>query len=370
MTTQTNNPAAVTKVDRGTVDQLEQRITAWLNTRIPDLKEARVVGLRSSDTSGLSGETYIVDVQNGDAAAPDKLVVKKDVTENRTNPQTSFDNLVLLQTVLGGVDGLPIPRVLGVETASAAIGAPFLVMEYVEGDIPSDVPCYATTGFVHDATVEQRRRMWQSGIDFLVRLHRIDWREYELDRLRFDLPGETELDRCVSHAISMFRAEAQGRTAPTCELAIEWLLANQPASQPESICWGDARIGNMIWRDFNCVAVIDWEMCSLGSPAVDLGWWSFFHRWSTFGQGNPDLDGMCVGQPLADLYEARGGVHIDNFRYFEVLAAVRGLSIWLRTYAAMRAAGALPADMDPLGESIHMIRVLRALMPEDAPPPG
>jgi aminoglycoside phosphotransferase (APT) family kinase protein len=370
MSSQPNTSAAVTKVDRGTVDQLEDRITAWLNSRIPDLKNAHVVGLRTSDTSGLSGETYIVDIENGDAAAPDKLVVKKDVTENQTNPQSSFANLALIQTVLGGGDGLPIPRVVGVETASDTIGAPFLVMEYVEGDIPSDVPSYATAGFVHDATVDQRSRMWQSGIDFLVRLHRIDWREYKLGQLRFDFPGDTELDRCVSHAISMFRAEAQGRTAPICEHAIEWLLTDRPPNQPESICWGDARIGNMIWRDFDCVAVIDWEMCSLGCPAVDLGWWSFFHRWSTFGQGNPDLDGMCVGQPLADLYEARGGVHIDNFRYFEVLAAVRGLSIWLRTYQAMCAAGALPADMDPLGESIHMIRVLQALMPEFATSSG
>jgi aminoglycoside phosphotransferase (APT) family kinase protein len=73
---------------------------------------------------------------------------------------------------------------------------------------------------------------------------------------------------------------------------------------------------------------------------------------------------MSVGQALADLYEARGGSHIGNFVYYEVLAAVRGLSIWLRTYKAMSTAGALPTDMDPLGESIHMIKVLNTLMDE------
>src|SRR5271168_1897342 len=131
----------------------------------------------------------------------------------------------------------------------------------------------------------------------------------------------TFAETASSNAASVMRFPC---SAPICEHAIEWLLANLPEDPPESICWGDARIGNMIWQDFECKAVIDWEMCSLGSPAVDLGWWSFFHRWSTFGQGNPDLAGMCVGQPLADLYESRGGIHIDDFRFFEVLAAVRG----------------------------------------------
>jgi len=368
MSSPTNTSATVTKVDRDTVDQLEARIENWLNSRIPTMRDVRVTELRSPDASGLSGETYILTLKSADPAAPTKVVLRKDVTQNQTNPQTSFANLVLVQTALRGVAGLHVPRVLGVESSSDVIGAPFLVMEYVEGDIPSDVPSYASAGFVYEATPEQRSRLWQSGIDFLVRLHRLDWREYGLEQLRFEFPGDSELERCVSHAISMFRTEARGRSAPICEHAIEWLLANLPENPPESICWGDARIGNMIWQDFECKAVIDWEMCSLGSPAVDLGWWSFFHRWSTFGQGNPDLEGMCVGQPLADLYESRGGFHIDDFRFYEVLGTVRGLSIWLRTFDAMSAAGALPADMDPLGESIHMVLVLRSLLPESASP--
>ena len=44
------------------------------------------------------------------------------------------------------------------------------------------------------------------------------------------------------------------------------------------VSWGDARIGNIIYRDFEPVAVLDWEMAGLGPPALDLGWMIYLHR--------------------------------------------------------------------------------------------
>ena len=345
---------------------MNKRIEEWIRQHVPHCSEAEVSEIRSSDASGLSGETYVVVLDNhGAYSAPSKLVLRKDVQENQTNPQSNFSSLILAQTALGNLGTLQVPRILGLEESADVLGAPFAVMEFIEGEIPADVPSYAESGFVKDASVEERRSMWRSGLDFLARLHKVDFRAAGLERLRFAEPGTTEVERCVHHAVAMFRAEAGTRSTDICEEAISWLTKNIPIDSPVSICWGDARIGNMIWQDYKCVGVIDWEMSSLGSPGVDLGWWSFFHRWSTYGQGHPDLEGMPVGRDLADLYETCGGTRIDNFVYFEILGAVRGLSIWLRMYEAMSAAGVLPDGIDPLDESIHMIRVLHSLMDDE-----
>ena len=54
---------------------------------------------------------------------------------------------------------------------------------------------------------------------------------------------------------------------------LAWLRGRQPRDDgPPRPCWGDARIGNMIFRDGRCVAVLDWEMATLGPPQMDLGW--------------------------------------------------------------------------------------------------
>jgi aminoglycoside phosphotransferase (APT) family kinase protein len=358
-------PSAVEKVERPGIEGFTARIEAWLAAHIPSCADSRIKSISQSASSGLSGDTYIISVERpGAAATPGTLVLRKDVQDKKTNPLSNFANLVLVQTALGDAGTLPVPRVLGAEACPDTLGAPFVVMEFVEGDIPSDVPSYAAAGWVQEATAGQRRKMWRSGIDFLVRLHAVDWREHDLGGLRVAAPGAHDLERSLNQAVSMFRHEADGQSSPICERAICWLTANLPATSRECICWGDARIGNMIWRDFECVAVIDWEMSCLGTPGIDLGWWSFFHRWSTLGQGIADLEGMVVGQSLLNLYHDRGGTRIDGFLYYEVLAAVRGLSIWLRLWKVMRAEGTVPDGVSPLGESNHMIKVLAALMNE------
>lgn len=354
-----NPAAAVAKLRRQTVEGFQSRVEDWLRSHIAGLENSRISSLHASAGGGLSGETYIVAL---DEHAPQArtVVLRKDVQDKTTNPQCNFDHLLVAQHFLGNIDGMGVPRVLGFEPDPDLLGTRFVVTDFVSGLIPSDVPSYATAGWVAEASTAQRSRLWQNGVDFLVRLHAVDHRGTPLEGLRFSAPGDDELERCAHHFVALLRREWPA-LPPICERAIAWLRDQRPALDRECLCWGDARIGNIIWRDFACAAVIDWDMCSIGHRGIDLGWWSFFHRWSTYGQGFAELDGLCTGQPLADLYAARGGLRIENFRYFEVLATVRGLSVWLRTYKAMRADGAVP-EMDPLGDSIHMIRVLHALM--------
>ena len=52
-----------------------------------------------------------------------------------------------------------------------------------------------------------------------------------------------------------------------------------PADEgPTVLSWGDSRIGNVMYRDFEPVAVLDWEMAGLGPREVDVGWFIYAHR--------------------------------------------------------------------------------------------
>jgi aminoglycoside phosphotransferase (APT) family kinase protein len=353
----------VGQVSRHRVDDFNKTLEDWLANHVEGCVGGRIRSLHSPVGSGLSGETYIVSLeQPGRDSATRRFVVKKEAATT-TNPQANFNYLVQAHQVLGGIEDLRVPRVLGFEPSAAFLGAPFVVIEFIEGNIPSDMPSYAASGWVREASADQRSRMWRSGVEFLVRLHSVDWQAFGLDQLRLDAAGSDDLERCLTYSIDLFRQEAGDETSSICEEAISWLRTNRPLNEVRCFCWGDARIGNIIWRDFDCAAVIDWEMSSMGCPGMDLGWWSFVHRWSTFGQGHPELAGMCVGEDLAHLYETCGGSQIENIRYYEILANIRLTSVWLRLYRALRAENKLSA-MAPLGESVHMIKVLRALLAE------
>ena len=68
--------------------------------------------------------------------------------------------------------------------------------------------------------------------------------------------------------------------SPLVEQALEWLEANWPedvaAAQPVLI-WGDSRVGNVLYEDFKPVAVLDWEMATLGPREMDAAWMIFAH---------------------------------------------------------------------------------------------
>ena len=67
--------------------------------------------------------------------------------------------------------------------------------------------------------------------------------------------------------------------SPLVEKTLDWLEANQPADPGDTVLsWGDARIGNMMYREFAPVAVLDWEMATIGSRALDVSWMVFSHQ--------------------------------------------------------------------------------------------
>ncbi len=77
--------------------------------------------------------------------------------------------------------------------------------------------------------------------------------------------------------------------------------------------WGDARIGNMMFEDFTPVAVLDWEMASIGPREIDIGWMIYIHRFfqdMVEDLGMPGMPHILRRDTVADLY--RGGLGLPT----------------------------------------------------------
>ena len=117
--------------------------------------------------------------------------------------------------------------------------------------------------------------------------------------------------------------------------------------------WGDARIGNMLYRDYTPVAVLDWEMATMGPREVDLAWMIFLHVFfndlaARFEMPAMD-DFMNRASVIAD-YEELTGVRVRDLEWFEVFAALRFAIVSVRTSARGMAYGQMekPEDLDDL----------------------
>jgi aminoglycoside phosphotransferase (APT) family kinase protein len=100
----------------------------------------------------------------------------------------------------------------------------------------------------------------------------------------------------------------------------------------------------MLFRGFTPIAVLDWEMVTLGPPEADLSWWLAFHRsWTEF-RGIPDLPGFLDRDATIAFYEDVAGRPVRSFHYYEVWSAYR-LAVIMRRFEDMLVGrGMLPVD--------------------------
>jgi aminoglycoside phosphotransferase (APT) family kinase protein len=248
---------------------------------------------------------------------------------------------------VGGAGAAPVPPLLGSEPDPAILGQPFFVMGFVEGVIPSDLPRYSQVGFlVDDATPEQRRRMVATGLATMGRIHALDWRSIDLGWL--DASGTGEPSTVVQ--VELYRRYAivalAGRDHPVLMRAFDWLATNDPQDERIGLSWGDSRLGNVIWRDYEPVAVCDWEACALSPTEADVGWWLMFDRMSFDDLGATRMEGFPTRDEMITLYQDASGREVRDPHYWEIFATMRYCAIMIRLADRMVATGLVPADVN------------------------
>ncbi|MEZ5270414.1 MAG: phosphotransferase family protein [Microthrixaceae bacterium] len=169
----------------------------------------------------------------------------------------------------------PVPRLRWLEEDPSLLGSAFFVMDRVDGEVPPDVMPYPIESFLLDATPEQQKTLQDSTVDVLAEIHSTPIGE-ETAYLELDEPGDTALRKHVNHWLDYATWVRQGRSIDLLDRTERWLEANWPHAadrRDPALSWGDARIGNVIYRDFRPAAVLDWEMagvCTGGTgPRMD-----------------------------------------------------------------------------------------------------
>jgi aminoglycoside phosphotransferase (APT) family kinase protein len=244
---------------------------------------------------------------------------------------------------LARVSKVPLAPLVGFERDAAVLGAPFFVMGFVDGQVPPVAPPYASAGFFAEATPEERRRLIEDGLAVLAQVHAVDWQAAGFGWLV--PPGGTPGARAQLALWERYaERELGGREHPLLARGLAWLHAHAPPASRLAVSWGDARPGNMIWRDFRCVCVTDFENVAVAEAELDLGWWLMFDRWSHECFGAPRLPGEPTRDEQRDFYARCAGRPVADTRWYEIFAAARYCAIVVRVMNRSVARGELPAD--------------------------
>ncbi|WP_322796580.1 phosphotransferase family protein [Tepidiforma sp.] len=218
-----------------------------------------------------------------------------------------------------------VPRPVAVCEDTSVIGAPFYLMERLDGVvIRGEVPA------AYD-TPEGRRKLAEELVDGLVELHAVDWQAAGLTG-----KGETYLSRQIERWAKQWElTRPRTRELPGLDSVTDWLRARLPAEADVSVVHGDYKLDNTIFaKDApRLLGILDWEMATIGDPLADLGW-----LLSTWGDpGDPPgtrrfqeeravltaADGFPSREEMAALYEARSGRSMKHFAFYSVLAVYK-----------------------------------------------
>ena len=228
------------------------KLDAFLQDRVPGLGKYRGVERVSG---GQSNPTFFLTYANR------RMVLRKKPAGVTLPSAHAVDREARVLEALAGT-GVPVPRVLVFHAEPDVVGTPFYVMDRVEGRVFS-------TAALDGAT--ERHAMYMSFAETLARLHDIDWRQLGLE-------GFGRPSGYFARQLSRWGKQWQAgwfRDIPDLTRLEAWLSDNLPDSDGQAtICHGDFRIGNMMFHPVEprIVAVLDWELSTIGDPMADLGY--------------------------------------------------------------------------------------------------
>lgn len=210
---------------------------------------------------------------------------------------------------------VPVPHVRHLCTDDTVIGSWFYVMDYVDGRVFFDPA-------LPELTRAERTAAYEEAIRILAAIHSVDVDAAGLGD--FGRPGNY-YERQVSRWTKQYAASTTGRIA-AMDALIEWLPAHIPADDGRvALIHGDYRLDNVMFaRDrLDAVAVLDWELSTLGHPLADVAYFSMQRRMDRElhipGLAGLDLEALGIPseQALLELYCRHTGLErIDDWPFY------------------------------------------------------
>jgi aminoglycoside phosphotransferase (APT) family kinase protein len=247
---------------------------------------------------------------------------------------------------------VPVPPIAGLCTDEAVNGSPFYVMEFVDGHVLRDV---ATASAALDEAA--RDNASRSIVDTMVLIHDVD----------LDAVGLADLGRhdgYIARQLKRWYGQwnlGKTRELPAVDRAHDLLVQHIPEQARTGIVHGDYRLDNcMVDDDGNVIAVLDWEICTLGDPLADLGllqvyWTGPDDDASAWTGSATTAPGFWNRSDMADRYAEVSGCDISQLDYYVAFAYWK-LACILEGVYARYLGGALGAQ-DPAALEMFKVQV-------------
>ena len=235
---------------------------------------------------------------------------------------------------------VPLPRVYAACDDAQYIGAPFYLMERLDGgvirspNVPSDEVSFADTP-------EKRHAVSEGMIDLIVALQAVDYRAVGLEKFgRPDGYLERQLKRWTDQ---LERTLPLTRPLPVMQKIRQWLSSHIPPPQPPTIVHGDFKLDNVMWDISGrprLLALVDWEMSTIGDPLADVGWMLTYWtessdsaaRRAVVSSMDPEA-GYLARRAMVELYENKSGRAMDHVAFYEAFALYKLAIILEGSYA-------------------------------------
>ncbi len=312
------------------VEDLEgtrKKLAQWFSER--KNTEVQVSDLNIPEATGMSNVTLLFDISwEEDGTRLEEACVGRlqPEIEKPVFPGYDLSLQYRIMEILSEKTDIPAPDMRGLEMDTSILGVPFYIMRKTEGRIPTDMPPYNMDGWMmHETTLAQRENLWNAGIDSMAEFHKLDYRQLGLGFMEESDSAGTPLQQQLQYWRNYLDWAMEGRGHVICEHALQWLEANQPENEMTRLCWGDSRLGNLIFtQDCSSVAaMLDWEMAVLGNPVQDIAWYCYLDSTFADGLGMPRLEGLPSYQASRNRWQEATGYATDDFEYYTVFAGMR-----------------------------------------------
>ncbi len=289
----------------------EKRLTRWLQASVagvaPPLSFSRLEG-------GRSNLTYLVEDMQGA-----KWVLRRPPLHGVLPSAHDMAREYRIMTALANTR-VPVPRTIGYESDRSLIGSDFFLMEYVDGRIVRDLD-----GANEQLTVDERIEAAESLVDVLCELHSIEPDSVGLGDL-------SKREQYISRQLRRWRRQLElgqtdeGRKVPILAEIHQRLAQSIPDQSSVAIVHGDYRIDNVIIGDQGrVIAVLDWELCTLGDPLADIGLLAVYWADSSnaplpLGPSPTQAAGFPNRGRAIRLYGEKSGRDLSNLDYYMAFA--------------------------------------------------
>lgn len=303
-------------------DHVQQQLQHWMRTTVSP--EATVTSY-DAGAPGFSNETVLFSatwLSDGEKVGRD-LVLRKPRTAVKFFPDYDIEFQYQMLQALHECD-LPTPAPVWFESDPIHLGVPFYVMERVPGTVPNDGPPTGIHGggYYFDASEPERSESWHNSLAALATLHQLDPHTVPLPFASVPSSVQQAVDAQLATIESWLRW-GSSEPIPTFDTALEIVRRSTPQASDIVLCWGDAKPGNLVYRDHEVVGVLDWEMSFLGCPEMDVMYWIITDEVSAATFNVPRLPGCPGREETIRHYQAVSGRTLVDLEFHELLQTLR-----------------------------------------------